>query len=136
MSTHFNDIEAALMTQLSTLADAPDIAYPNINYEPTIGSAYLRANMIPVDTIQASLGTSGKDETNGILQIDVVHPAGEGRSILPDSIADHFKRGTVMTYNGVNVRVRSVSIGSAIREEAWYFVPVSIDFQSYTEART
>jgi len=136
MSTYFNDIEAALMTQLSTLSGAPDIAYPNINYEPTTGSAYLRANMIPVETLQASLGTSGKDETNGILQIDVVQPAGEGRSTLPDSIADHFKRGTVMSYNGVNVRVRSVSIGSAIREEAWYFVPVSIDFQSYTEART
>jgi|TARA_R110000822_G_scaffold50546_1_gene131899 hypothetical protein len=135
MSTYFNDIEGALMTRLSTLANSPAVAYPNINFEPTLGTAYLRANMIPVDTVQVSLGTSGKDETSGILQIDVVQPAGEGRSTLPDNIADHFKRGTVMTYNGVNIRVRSVSISSPIRDEAWYFIPVSINFQTYTEAR-
>lgn len=133
MSTYFNDIEAALASRLNTLGSTP-IAWPNVQYEPS--GVYLRPNLIPGETVQASLGDTGKDETNAIYQVDVVQPKNQGRSQLPDAIADHFKRGTVLSYNGTKVRVRSVSIGSALLDGAWYFVPVSINLQSYTEART
>jgi len=54
-----------------------------------------------------------------------------------DAIADAFKRGTVLTYNDVNVRIRSVSIGVAlVTDTAWYSVPVSVNFQTFTEARS
>ena len=133
MSSYFNDIEAALATQLNSLGNTP-IAWPNVPYEPT--GVYLRANLLPGDTVQASLGDAGKDETNSVYQVDVVQPKDSGRSTLPDAIADHFKRGTVLSYNGVKLRVRSVSIGSALLDGAWYFVPVSITIQTYTEARS
>ena len=133
--TVFNDIQAALDTQLSTITDVA-IAYPNIPYTPSAGTSYLRASFIPADTAQASLGSSGKDETNGVYQVDVVVPRGSGRPSLVDTVADAFKRGTTLTYNSRTLRVRSVSIGSAILDDEWYFVPVSIDFQIYTEART
>lgn len=132
MSTYFNDIEAALASRLNTLGSTP-IAWPNVQYEPS--GVYLRPNLISGETVQASLGDTGKDETNGIYQVDVVQPKNQGRSQLPDAIADHFKRGTVLSYNGVKVRVRSVSTGPAVLDGAWYFVPVSINIQSYTEAR-
>ena len=135
MATYFNDIEAALMSRLNTLADSPPIAWPNVEYKPSASTAYLRANFLPSDTLQVSLGANGKDETIGIFQVDAVIPAGSGRTTLPDSIADHFSRGSTVSYNGVNVRIRSVSVGPAISEGAWYFVPVSINFQTYTEAR-
>ena len=133
--TVFNDIQAALDTQLATITSAP-IAFPNVPYTPSAQTSYLRASLIPADTVQASLGTSGKDETNGIYQVDVVVPRGSGRPGLIDTVADAFKRGTVLTYNSKSLRVRSVSMGSAILDDEWYFVPVSINFQIYTEART
>lgn len=135
MSTHFNDIQAALDNQLSTLTGSTPIAWPNIPYSPSVGTTYLRPLFLPGDTIQASLGDSGKDDTFGIYQIDVVYKAGTGRSTLTDTVADHFSRGTVCSYNGVNVRVRSVSIGPMIQDEAWVFVPVSISWQTFTPAR-
>ena len=133
--TVFNDIQAALDTKLSTISGTA-IAFPNVPYKPSAGTSYLRSSFLPADTVQASLGSTGKDETNGIYQVDVVVPRGSGRPSLVDSVADTFKRGTVLTYNSRTLRVRSVSIGSAILDDEWYFVPVSIDFQIYTEART
>lgn len=135
MATHFNDVQAALDSRLSTLAGGYTIAWPNIKFEPEASDTFLSPNFIPDDTIQVGLGENGKDETNGLYQIDVVYPAGQGRTSIPDSIADHFKRGTVLAYNGVNVRVRSVSIAQAITEGQFHFVPVTVNFQTYTDAR-
>lgn len=133
--TIFNDIQAALDTQLATITGTP-IAYPNVPYTPQAGTTYLRASFLPGDTIQASLGASGQDETNGIYQVDIVAPRGSGRPSEVDTVADTFKRGTVLTYNSQSLRVRSVSMGPAILDDEWYFIPMSIDFQIYTEARS
>lgn len=136
MSTFFNDIQGALRARLSTLQDAPPIAWENIDYEPDSTTLYLRATGLPSDTIQACLGDDGKDEHLGVFQVDVFIPDGRGRSIWPDLIADHFKRGTVLTQNTVNVRITTVSIKTGIKDENFYFVPVSINYQAFTAARS
>lgn len=135
MATYFNDIQAALDARLSTLAGGYSIAWPNTQFEPAAGSTFLTPSFLPNETLQVGLGTNGKDETNGLYQIDVVYPAGNGRSTIPDTVADHFKRGTVLSYNGTTVRIRSVSIDSAITDGAYHFVPVTVSFQTYTDAR-
>ena len=135
MATHFNDIQAALDARLNSLAGGYDIAWPNTVFEPEADQTFLSPSFLPAETTQASLGSNGKDNTTGIYQIDVVYPAGSGRSTIPDSVADHFKRGTVLSYNGINVRVRSVSISPALTEGAFHFVPISVDFYIYTDAR-
>lgn len=135
MATYFNDIQAAFDNRLNTMSGGYDIAWPNVAYEPDVNTTYLRPFFLPAETVQVGLGGDGLDDTRGIYQIDVVFPAGSGRTNIPDVVADHFKRGTNLSYNGTNVRIRSVSIGPALRDGAWYFVPVSIAFQTYTEAR-
>ena len=134
MTTIFNDVQAALDTKLATITGT-SVAFPNVPYKPQAGTTYLRASFLPAETVQASMGANGKDETNGIYQIDVVVPRGTGRPQLIDTVADLFKRGTVLSYNSISVRVRSVSMSPAILDEEWYFVPISVNFQSYTEAR-
>lgn len=134
MSTYFNDMQAALDAHLDTM-DATPIAWPNIPYEGD-GAEYLRPTFIPAETLQVSLGTTGKDETNAIYQVDVFSLRGSGRSALVDTIADHFKRGTVLTYNGTSLRVRSVSVAPAFLDGAFFIVPVSINVQTYTGARS
>lgn len=135
MSTFFNDMQAALDNRLNTLAGGYDIAWPNIPYEPEAGETYLRPTFLPAVTEQASMGTDGQDRTDGIYQVDVFTQAGSGRTAIPDAVTDHFKRGTDLTYNGVTVRVRNVSVSPAIIDGSWQQVPVSIDFYSYTDAR-
>ena len=135
MATYFSDIEAAFTVQMNELVDRPAVAWPNVKFEPNGKKPYLRISIIPAETVQASLGSTGKDETNGICQISCFVPAGTGKSDLPDIIADHFKRGTVLVYNGTRIRLRSPSIGVSIINGAFYFVPVSIPYQTFTEAR-
>lgn len=135
MSTIFNDIQAALDTRLVSMSGGYAIAFPNIPYEPEAGTTYLRPTFLPADTSQAALGDEGKDITVGIYQVDVFNPAGSGRTSIPDTIADHFKRGTNLAYNGITLRVQSVSIASATIDGSWQIVPVSISFYTYTDAR-
>ena len=120
---------------MNELANRPAVAWPNVKFESNSKKPYIRINIIPAETVQASLGADGKDETNGICQITIFVPAGTGRTDLPDIIADHFKRGTALSYNGTSIRLRSPSVGPAIAEGAFYFVPVSIPYQTFTEAR-
>ena len=135
MSTLFNDIQAALDTRLVSMTGGYDIAFPNVPYEPEAGTTYLRPTFLPAETLQAALGDDGKDITVGIYQVDVFNPAGAGRTSVPDTIADHFKRGTNLAYNGTTLRVQSVSILSATIDGSWQIVPVSISFYTYTDAR-
>lgn len=135
MSTFFTDIAGALRTRLSTLASSPPVAWQNINYKPNSKVLYLRETILPGETLQASMGDDGKDIHNGLYQIDVFIPEGQGRSTWPDDIADHFKRGTVLTQNLVDVRIRSVSIGTGFKDENFYIVPVTVSWQTFTGAR-
>ena len=135
MATFFNDIQAALDNRLNGLSGRYSIAWPNIPFEPQAGSTFLTPNFLPDETLQSGLGAAGQDETNGIYQIDVVYPAGSGRSSIPDTVADQFKRGLVLSYNQVSIRVRSVSIAQAVTDGAFHFVPVSVNFQTFTDAR-
>lgn len=135
MATHFNDIQAALDGRLNTLSGGYDVAWPNTKFEPQASQTFLSPSFLPATTSQVTLGSSGRDETTGIYQIDVVYPAGTGRSSIPDAVADHFKRGTVLSYNSVKVRVVSVSIAPAVTDGAFHFVPIQVDFQTYTDAR-
>lgn len=136
MSTFFTDIQGALRAQLNTLPSSPPIAWENVNYEPKAKTLFLRATSLPAPTVQACFGDTGRDLHVGIFQVDVFIPEKQGRSTWPDSIADHFKRGTVLTQNGVDVRITTVSIAPAINDEHFYIVPVSIGYQAFTSARS
>ena len=136
----FLDISAALDGNLNSMAGKPDIAWENVKYTPAVGTIYVRPTLIPGDTTQASLGTSGTDESIGIYQVDVFTEAGQGKNeavVMADKIANRFKRGTVMTYNGVNVRVISVSRQVGFNDAGgYYMIPVEINYISFTQPRT
>lgn len=135
MSTFFKDIQGALRAQLSSLPSAPPISWENRNYTPDSKVLYLRATSLQGETVQACLGDSGEDMHDGIFQVDVFIPDNKGRTAWADAIADHFKRGTVLTRNGVNVRIRSTSISPGIKDNHFYIVPVSIVYQAFTPPR-
>lgn len=137
MSVFFN-LSAALDGHLETLSGAPDIAWPNSQYEPAIGSSWVRPTLLPGDTAAATLGASGTDEQIGIYQVDVFTPLGAGKTAafqLADSIAEHFKPVTELTYSGQMVRCVSVSIGAPEEAEGWYMLPVRINYLSFTAKR-
>ncbi|MFW0776297.1 MAG: phage tail terminator-like protein [Rickettsiales bacterium] len=133
MSTYFNDIQAALDTQLATISGSPDIAWEHTVSSPD--GDYIRPTFLPGETVQACRGDDGQDLTNGIYQVDVFKVRGTGRSQQPDVIATLFKRGTYLTYNGITVRIVSSSIERSTDEENYTITPVSIRWQVFTPPR-
>ena len=138
--TVFRDIDAALDAQLNTLTGLPPVAWENKSYTPTMGTLYLRPTSLPGTNAQSSLGTTGQDRNIGIYQVDVMAKLGTGKKLstaMADSIADHFKRGSILTYNGLSVRIRSASRKAGRKTgDGWYMVPVEIEYITFTAART
>lgn len=134
------DISAALDSNLNSMSGKPPIAWENVAYEPTPGTLFARPTLIPGDTTQASLGTSGTDENIGIYQIDIFAEAGQGKNeavVMADTIADQFKRGTYLTYNSRTVRIVNASRQAMINNaDGWAQLPVVITYISFTEPRT
>jgi hypothetical protein len=134
----FAGVSAALSGHLNAMTNKPPVAWENASYKPVEGVTFIRETILPSDTIQGSLGSTGYDQHLGVYQVDVFAPAGKGKGEaiqMADSIADHFKRGTDLTHNGVTVRLGNVSRRSGLRDGSWWIVPVSIRYSSITEPR-
>ena len=88
---------------------------------------------LPSRTVrQAGLGNSGYDVHNGVYQVRIYGDAGKGPGEVEakaDAVADHFARGTDLTYNGVDVRLGNVSRNAGIIEDDRYVVAVSINYR-------
>lgn len=139
MSTAYKDISAALSNHLNTISPKPAIAWENYPYTPVDDTLYVRETLLPGDVTAAAVGSASQDHTIGIYQVDVFSPLNRGKAdavAQADAIADHFKRGTILTYNGVNVRMQNVSRGTGQMDGGKYWqIPVLITFEVYTNAR-
>ena len=138
MSTVFSDISAALDARLNSLSGSAPIAWPNTVFKPTKGTLYLRPSLLPVSSAQIGLGSAGLDEHAGIYQVDVYAPSGKGRNeaeTKADSVADHFKRGTDLTYNGVTVRLGDTSRNEGLIVDDRFVISVSINYSAHVDPR-
>lgn len=136
--SEFANISGALDSHLNSMAGLPPVAWENQNYSPTQGTLYLRPTIIPGDTLQAGLGDAGIDEHIGLYQVDVFAEAGVGKGaavVMADTVADQFSRGTVLSLNGVDVRIVSTSRGVGTVDGGWFIVPVTVSYQSFTQPR-
>jgi hypothetical protein len=134
----FASQSAALDGHLATMAGLPPVAWDNIEYEPVLGTAYLRPTDIRGTTNPVTISTAGKDWTIGIYQIDVFTPAAAGKAAgieLADLLADHFAPVLILTSGGVEVMTLSVSMRTSEKEGAWARKIVEIEYQSYTNKR-
>ena len=137
----FLDISAALDGRLDTLSGSPSIAWENDAFKPVNGTLYLKPELLPADSEASTIGTSaagGNDENIGIYLINVFAPVDEGKNeayVMADSIADHFKPVTELTYNGRTVRCMAASIAPAIKDGDRWQVPVRIRYLSFTVKR-
>lgn len=136
MSTEsqYTDIRAALTTQLSTMTGVPAVAWENASYTPVVGTPYLTPSVLWAEGSQAELGVAGRNWERGIYQITCVYPPNTGMGALNTMIGklrDRFKRGTVLTYNGVTVTIRKVIVSGQSIDASGIRQPVSISF--YTQ---
>lgn len=128
-------IAEALFARLATLVLTPamEIAWPNISFDPPT-AGYLRATPVPNLASQVTLGDAGKNRFGGLFQVDVFWPQNDGiRPALEraGAVAAHFKRGTVLTRDGINVRItRPPEVRPHLQSPPYLQVPVMIRYQA------
>lgn len=134
--TGMEEIESALIKRLTIMPDLPDVAWPNMPFTPTPGRPYFKANLLPGEPLQAGVGESAMNRQSGVFQVTVFVPAGTGTKDIRSmctALETHFKRGTVLTHNGVKVTIWKAYRGPQLQEANWLQCPVTIRFRTLTE---
>lgn len=120
------------------------ISMPNIAFTPPTASAtakWLRATFLPAPSFEMGIAWDAHNQHYGLFQIDVFYGQGAGE-LAPGRLASaaiaYFKRGTVMTKDGVSVRVTKQPYrGPMIVDgSGWAMVPVSIPYLCFARPQS
>ena len=132
----FNPIRSALISQLLTVVDLPEVAWENRSYDAVINTPYVQPFVSFSTPTQSTLGTDGRNEIRGFMQLTLVYPIDNGNGDTNDmaaAILEKFKRGTLLTYGGVDVKCTHSYPSLAIQDGDWFRTPLTINFYSITE---
>jgi hypothetical protein len=125
-------IRSAFVTRLQAFPSLPSVAWENMNFTPVTGTTYIRPFLLPGEPAQAEIGPLGQNWHNGIYQISIFAPAGQGTATagtLRDSLIDHFKRGTLLTYSDITVQVTKAFSGPTLQEADWIHISITIRYR-------
>ncbi len=128
-------IEGALLDRVESLVwDAAQIAWPNDEFTPTIGTKFLRPTVIPGETLSPGASADSSEDHQGLLDVSLFYPAGSG-ALSPQRdasiILKHFKKDTSMLRSDVTVTVSKAPWReAAIQETDWYHVPLRIPYRA------
>jgi len=129
-------IQGLLNGRLNTLATAQSytVKWEGQVADPT-SETYLRPWLMLSPPRAAGLGTTASNYVRGIYQVDVLTDLGGWGAAytIADKIAGHFNRSTRLATTDVELTCESVATGPAMRQDAKYVLPVSINFYAYVQ---
>lgn len=129
-------IQAALDSHLAGLDLGLAIAWENSPFTPQVGIPWIKAGLLPGPVVQADMAPDGgRDRHQGIYQVSLFYPAGQGSGParrMADQVTAGFKRGTVLSQAGLNIRIQRAWRAPALSEPEWFQVPVSVQWFAYT----
>jgi hypothetical protein len=130
-------VRAILEGRLNTWATgtALRVAWENVPFSPAQGETYVRAFMLPAETVSQDLKGDHRRYL-GVFQVSIVTPinSGPGAALaLVDSLNTQFPMNGRYTSGAVTVQiVGPASPAPAIQEESNFVIPVSIRYRCDT----
>ncbi len=135
-------IKAALLARAVDFADGQSpslpISLPNILFTPPTVSKtakWLKASIIPADTVALGINGEASNQHYGLLQIDVFYGLGGGEieaERIAAAIIAYFVRLTTIQRDGFTIRViRPPYTGPVLQDEPWVMLPVRIPYQCF-----
>ena len=127
-----HELLKAVFNYLETIADIPDINYPNIEYAtPTTD----HLNVFVMNAEPNTIGIARIVWYGGLIQIDSVveHGRGEVRAATnAQAVIDAFPIGTTLTNGSTSIRIDDAPYASSgiVRDDGWYFIPITIPYNS------
>ena len=131
------ELQLALNSALATAFPTMPIAWENAVYKPIANTAYLKAFLLPAETMVETLGPTPWQERKGIFQVSVVYPIGGGflaPKIKAVEVVSAFKASTAITSNGLRILINKSWPGPGFFDTAgWYQIPVSVSYSCYSD---
>lgn len=137
--TIINDIRACLDTHLSGTTGIPTIARQNVPFEPTTGTSFIKADLVPTLRRPAVRGLNPQQRYDGLYSILICTPEGLGSGAgydIADLLLDRFNATTDISYTNPSAQTYIVSIDySEVRtsflDSPFYCTPVTIAWFTY-----
>ena len=134
MASIYPEIRAALESKLAGISGIPDIAWENVNFNPTTGSSYVVARLVPTIREPAHRGKNPQMYYQGYFLLECYVPEGLGPSAaddLADLIIDNFEATTDINTAGCDLHIRYAERDLGVVENAHFMVAVRIGYQTY-----
>lgn len=137
--TIINDIRACLDTHLSNTPNVPIIARQNVPYEPTTGTSFIKADVVPTSRRPAVRGLNPQQRYDGLYSILICTPEGLGSGAgydIADMLLDRFNATTDISYTNLSAETTIVTIDySEVRtsflDSPFYCTPLTIAWYCY-----
>jgi Bacteriophage related domain of unknown function len=131
--TKLKDIPKSLESHLATMVGLPEVAWPNIDFDFEVDKLYVRPQVAISRTTPIGVGDDDGDLLQGMYQVDVFSPKGEGvrRGLdLAQNIADHFPKGLELSTSDGIVRMSNSDIQSGGNVGSHFQIILSIYYTS------
>ena len=132
--TIINDIRACLDTHLSGTSGIPAIARQNVPFEPTTGTSYVKADMIPTSRRPAVRGLNPQQRYDGLYSLLICTPEGLGPGAgydIADLLLARFEATTDITNAGLTISVDYSEVRTSFLDSPFYCTPVTIAWYVY-----
>ena len=132
----YADIRQCLENHLNTTTDftLPDIAWENVQYEPTTGTRFISVRFQPTSRRPAVRGLSPQHRIQGLFTILCYSPENQGpgsSQALVDNLVDRFESTTDITLSGTTVSIEYVEQNTPYSSPPWYVTPVTVAWYVY-----
>src|SRR3954463_2192287 len=105
----FQNIQIALDKALQSVPNIPSIAWPNVKYDPIIGTPFIAPSLLAGGN---EISTS-VEKYKGIYQVDINVPSNAGTKtlyLIADAIKTYFQAKSLVA-NGQTILIQAVSLG-------------------------
>lgn len=132
--TIINDIRACLDSHLTGTSGIPTIARQNVPFEPTTGTSFVKADMIPTSRRAAVRGLNPSKRYDGLYSVLVCTPEGLGSGAgydIADILLDRFNVATDISFGGLTISIDYSEVRTSFLDSPFYCTPVTIAWYVY-----
>ena len=112
-----------------------DVAWPNATFEPSPDKGFLRVFLLPGAAQQATLGFPCFVRLNGLYQISICRPKGEGSAVSrawKEAILSTFYVGRVLPIaEGLSITINNAYDGAMQEDEDRAITPITVSYFCY-----
>ena len=130
------DARAALVAAFTgaSLLDPTVISWENVSFNTPSTGPWIKCAFMPGKSVPTTLGRQGQDRVNGIFQIDLNYPEGNGEAdaaAMYESIRTLFWAGLRLTNNGQVVVIMACSRIQGRIVNNFYKISVTVEFYTF-----